>query len=410
MTNLVTTLTGALQSQLVGGGLILMVTGAVMALLRQLPGKIMVFVRRQIIVEVDILDREDAFHWVNRWLDAQPYASKARSVSVSLNYDGDEAQVLFTPAPGTHRVRYKGKWFLINRSRDKPSNGGQVVESFTIKAFGRSPAPLRQLVLDAKDFVQKKDSAVSIYVSRKDYWSKAGTFTTRSLASVILPAGIAEDVAQDMREFLSSKKWYTERGIPWRRGYLFHGQPGTGKTSLIAALAGEIGFDIYVLNLSSKGLTDEGLLELLLQVPRKAVVLLEDVDAIVNGREITVREGDNASSVTFTGLLNALDGVASRPGQIVFMTTNHPEKLDPALVRPGRIDKQVEFKHATWQQVYDFFLHFYQSDDVALAGRFADSTTADRRPSMAEIQQHLLLHKHDPAAAVDSVLTSTNKR
>lgn len=166
-----------------------------------------------------------------------------------------------------------------------------------------------------------------------------------------------------------------------------------------------MGFNLYVLNLASKGLSDEGLVQLLLNVPRGAAVLLEDIDAAVNGREMTGSEKTDGSSVTFTGLLNAIDGVASRPGLILFMTTNHREKLDPALIRPGRIDKQITFAAATHRQVRDFFVHFYKGMGVAaLAEEFAAKVTADRAPSMAEIQQLLLIHKHDPQAAVDSVL------
>lgn len=216
--SLVTTLTAAMKSQLVGGGLILMISGAVMALLRQTPGKIMALVKHQVQVQVDVLDRDTAFGWLNQWLDAHPYTKKARSVTVSTAYQEDELKVLFAPAPGTHRIKHNGRVFWITRNRTQPGDkGGQISESFTIRSFGRSPSPLRQLMLDAKNLAQKADNTIAIYVSHKDYWTRASTVVARPLTSVMLPEGVAGGVATDIREFMASRGWYAERGIPWRR-------------------------------------------------------------------------------------------------------------------------------------------------------------------------------------------------
>lgn len=171
----------------------------------------------------------------------------------------------------------------------------------------------------------------------------------------------------------------SEPGIPYRRGYLLHGPPGSGKTSFIQALAGHLGYDICLLNLSERGLADDKLNHLLSNAPERSVILMEDVDAAFNKRIQSSEDGSVAntnlrmllfmlslyryqSSVTFSGFLNALDGVASGEERLVFLTTNHPERLDPALVRPGRVDLSVLVDDATPAQARELFIRFYASE------------------------------------------------
>ena len=140
-----------------------------------------------------------------------------------------------------------------------------------------------------------------------------------------------------------------DRGIPYRRGYLLHGPPGGGKTSFITALAGELGYDICVLNLGEAGLTDDRLAHGLSNLPPRSIALLEDIDAAFTQREAS-DHSQSRSYVTFSGLLNALDGVSAGEERVTFMTTNHLTRLDPALVRPGRADVLQEIGDATSSQ------------------------------------------------------------
>lgn len=149
-----------------------------------------------------------------------------------------------------------------------------------------------------------------------------------------------------------------DKGIPYRRGYLLHGAPGSGKTSFIQALAGAVGYNICLLNLAERGLTDDKLNHLLGLVPDRSFILLEDVDSAFNRRVQTSEDGFKGA-VTFSGLLNALDGVASTEERIIFMTTNHYERLDPALIRPGRVDLAEMLDDAVGEQAERLFIKFY---------------------------------------------------
>jgi chaperone BCS1 len=155
-----------------------------------------------------------------------------------------------------------------------------------------------------------------------------------------------------------------QRGIPYRRGYLLYGLPGTGKTSFISALAGHFGYSICMLSLSERTLDDDRLNYLLNNAPPNCFMLLEDVDAAFVSRDLfdnsQHRAYEGMTRVTFSGLLNAIDGVTSTEERLLFMTTNHIDRLDPALIRPGRVDVKQYFgncNEAMLEKVSIFF-HF----------------------------------------------------
>ncbi|KAJ2705067.1 Complex III assembly protein translocase and chaperone, partial [Coemansia spiralis] len=197
--------------------------------------------------------------------------------------------------------------------------------------------------------------------------------------------------------------WYDDRGIPYRRGYLLHGPPGSGKTSFIQALAGELGYNICILNLSERGLTDDRLGHLLTVAPERSLLLLEDIDAAFGrARQLSEHAAYQQSMVTFSGLLNALDGVASSDERIIFMTTNHIERLDPALIRPGRVDVKVLLDNATPHQIRRMFVRFYGDGSGVQADEFA-AALGGHTVSTAQLQGHFVVHKKDAQSAVDNV-------
>ncbi|MGD0053595.1 MAG: AAA family ATPase [Vulcanimicrobiaceae bacterium] len=217
---------------------------------------------------------------------------------------------------------------------------------------------------------------------------------------MILADDAARNALADLQGFLADRTWYVERGLPYRRGYLLHGPPGGGKSSLTFALASELGMDLYVLNLAAPMLDDTLLALLMRRIPARGILLIEDVDAAFTARE---KSDTAASHVTFSGLLNALDGVSSRDSQITVMSTNHIERLDPALIRPGRVDCRLFLGNAQREQARELFARFFPESDLAAA--FADRV-GDGAVSMAALQRHLVAHRSDPRAAVDEfVLT-----
>ena len=295
------------------------------------------------------------------------------------------------------------------------------------------------------------------YGGARPEWVDAGRRPARPVASVVLKGDAARAIVDDARAFLRLERWYAERGIPYRRGYLLHGAPGSGKTSLVRAVAGELRLPVYQLPLSGAGVDDEAFHRLLRGTARRSVVLLEDVDAGVSpdGCEWTVdgsintdgrhspkefvRKNPNArGGVTLRGLLGALDGVGAAEGRLLFMTCRDASALEPALIRPGRIDTRLAFEAPDKAQAKALFRHFYGLDDEkrrateeaeadeknapdeaegerdrsdekrAWAEAFAAAATDPRLASrdhpavssMAALQGLLMSHREDPRGAV----------
>lgn len=174
-------------------------------------------------------------------------------------------------------------------------------------------------------------------LTRWGSWEPMAEITGRPLNSVVLPTGQLDRIVGDLATFLAGRADYDRLGIPWHRGYLFRGVPGCGKTTVPRALAAHFNLDLWYMPLSDiPGDTD--ILRQIAQI-RSGILLLEDVDVFDAATSRT--EGDKR--VTMSGLLNALDGVATPPGLVTIMTSNHADQLDEALTRDGRVDLDEEF-------------------------------------------------------------------
>lgn len=291
--------------------------------------------------------------------------------------------IRYTPAPGTTYLRFRGHRIAFTRSEVINQPGEVRSEKIFLSCFGTNSRILKQLVHEAQvAFLEREGNRTSIYRSHRPQpgnsdhfeWEKCASRSRRPLSTVVLDEAEKQLVLHDMEEYLhpATKRWYSNRGIPYRRGYLFYGPPGTGKTSLCVAIAGALHLRIYVTSLNSNSMTEDGLATLFRDLPPRCIVLLEDVDSAgitVKRENIAETEQDaedrGKASVTkgisLSGLLNIIDGVASSEGQILIMTTNHVEKLDPALLRPGRVDLKVCFSHADESVAKGLFLAVFST-------------------------------------------------
>ena len=301
--------------------------------------------------------------------------------------------------------RKKGETLITGYSRQPLK-----MEHLNLSCWGTDNSTIMQLIEDAVAASAEKESkGVAIYISASGWLSGfelACVREPRASESVILDAKYAETILDDARKFLSRSSWYHDKGIPYRRGYLLHGPPGCGKTSFALVLASELKLNICILNLSGQEMDDNAIAETLRNAPSKAIILLEDIDSVFVQRSSS--ESDKSSSISFSGLLNAIDGVAAQEGRIFLMTTNHLERLDPALIRPGRCDMKVEVKKASKHQLEKMFLRFFPND-MENATLFRGKLPADEF-SMAEIQGHMLEYAHSADACVENCTKLLNRK
>jgi len=556
----------------IAGGLILAATKGGKYLFDQLEAAFRYLFLSSVYIEED----DDLFDMVMTWLDARESTSRHRNLRAKTprgsQLDDDDDNTTSTspsealssstglfdykkwsartppryePYYGRHLLWHANQPFLLKRSR-RPANQSMTLsypgahsseDTLQLDCLGRSPRPIKALLRDIKaaSLARKRHSTTIRHPTPRERarwggaWSKTASRPSRPLSTVILAADQKAAIVKDMNEFLhpASAGWYARRGIPYRRGYLFHGPPGTGKTSLSFALAGLFGLDVFAVSLQEPALTEGDLMLLFNGLPRRCVVLLEDVDAAglilregrgdegsggkkgmgkVNGKgkgegkkgkdekkggvegckkgeekdqgktkpaaESTSAEsytladlarelrslpaatggatstnanisttpqragtgrgrararggaGPNnrlsanaptnitgghpnkepGAGISLSGLLNAIDGVASHEGRVLIMTTNHPEQLDAALVRPGRVDRKVGFRLAMRDEVRELFVRMYRVSDEE--GGAAASASASASASSSKLHSSPKSKKANRSAAVDDAVKS----
>lgn len=295
-------------------------------------------------------------------------------------------------------------------------------ESLSLTLWGTTdPSILQRFMETALQtmLVESVQGLLNVYVKHpwfNSVWIKATSKERRRQDTLVLDENLAEYVLEDMRSFFTTKtaEWYHNAGIPYRRGYLLHGPPGCGKTSFAQVLAGELGLEICLINLSNMELQDDGLAELLRCAPPKSMLLLEDVDAVFVDREGV---GKGRSGVSFSGLLNALDGSAAQEGCVIVLTTNHKDRLDEALIRPGRCDVHVHIQKATQEQAKRMFCRFFAKtlriDGCDDKGRVNCSLNSNNSDTPAHEDSHQLttgvrvLYKQGSGSPLESIKSNT---
>ncbi|KAF9475855.1 mitochondrial chaperone BCS1 [Pholiota conissans] len=378
--------------------------------------------RRRMLVTLEINNKDKAYEWFLSWMSHQTrlQAQKSRvlgpftrshqlsvETTVEQRKNGSSSALFkLVAGPGVHYIQYNGAWMQVKRERETRSMqlmSGTPWETVTLTTLSRDRKLFPTLLGEARDLAMRgQEGKLVIHTAWGIEWRPFGQpRLKRPLQSVVLAPGLAENIEHDIKSFLERRQWYADRGIPYRRGYLLHGPPGSGKTSFIQALAGSLSYDICVLNLSERGLADDKLFHLLSNAPERSFILIEDIDAAFNKRVQTSEDGYQ-SSVTFSGFLNALDGVASGEERLIFMTTNHVKKLDPALIRPGRVDLIERIDDASPEQASILFNRFYGgngSQEVKVKG-LSETMAAivqeemdnGRRVSMAALQGFFIRH------------------
>ncbi|CAK8562211.1 unnamed protein product [Lathyrus sativus] len=190
----------------------------------------------------------------------------------------------------------------------------------------------------------------NLYGNLNDVWLGTTLDHPSTFDRLALDRDLREFIKGDLEKFLRRKEYYRKVGKVWKRGYLLYGPPGTGKSSLIAAMANYLHFDIYDLELTEVYSNYE-LRTLLIAMPNRSIVVVDDIDCTFEFQDRNSQSGGSCRNtgrsrdlqVRLYGLLNFIDGLWSTCGdeRIIVFTTNHKEKLDPALLRPGRLDVHI---------------------------------------------------------------------
>lgn len=275
-----------------------------------------------------------------------------------------------------------------------------------LSTFGFSRRPIEKLLDRAWSLYndQARVTSVNIWKAhRYNGWRWFASKDIRPMSTIDFDPRQKAELIADIEGFLTPgrQESYRRRGIPYRRGYLFHGPPGTGKSSLSFAIAGHLNVPVNICALSGSNMSDEYFAELMQSIRKPSVLLLEDIDSAGIDRE---DEYSSSSGVTLSGVLNALDGIAALDGCVVIMTTNTPDALDPALIRPGRIDVKVAFHNADRAVARTCFVRMLEPEPGShleqVANHFADAVP-EFVFSPAELQGYLIRYINDASTVVN---------
>lgn len=338
------------------------------------------FRSRHFAYTVSVSEDDPLYSEVHAWLMSIMPTEKHRSLLVSsadrswdddlVSLDDDESERRPRPA--------------LSVKFDDSANRKVVVDGFNItvwlsnpdqvgsssnQSYGREPKKIKlqaysyegqQAVIKELNRINDRHAKVRKpslkMVSSWGGWQTRSDLPARTLESVFMPAVQKDRIIADVQSFLDSEDRYNKLSIPWHRGYMFHGPPGTGKTSIVKAVGNHFGLDIWYVGLADLS-SEANLLDLLSKVGPRSILLLEDIDTVKISQEQD--QEDTKAKITSGSLLNALDGVSTPHGLITMMTTNRFETLNKALIRAGRMDCIEKLDWPTMSTLDDMFVHFY---------------------------------------------------
>lgn len=352
--------------------------GGIIVSLKRSPSYVFSWLKYHFTTTLIIRNTSPAYNDVIVWLSNLDVGKNSRKLSIVLDDDCDGYKVSL--GYGTFFFMHQGRFFVVERSFDKETKitSRDIPEMLTITAVTRDNTLLANVIKKAS---HRPVDGINIY-SWTGWWRKIDMRPVRPMDTVILPIGQRERIISDIAWYMDSADWYRDRSIPWRRGYLFYGPPGTGKTSLAFAIASHFRKPLYLLSLSAIN-DDAALFDAITSIPSGAIILMEDVDAV---KTTAVRSDESSESdgVTLSGLLNTIDGVAAPEGRLLIMTTNHRDRLDPALIRPGRADVHELIGPLDDEEIQSMGHKFYGNEYV---------TDLKGPLPAAEVQRYLISNK-----------------
>ncbi|XP_051215649.1 AAA-ATPase At3g50940 [Lolium perenne] len=285
-------------------------------------------------------------------------------------------------------------------------------------------------VMSTAEQLQRQDRSLKIFLNEGG-WNGINHHHPATFDTLAMDLSLKQAIIDDIDRFLKRKEYYLRIGKAWKRGYLLYGPPGTGKSSLVAAMANYLRFNLYDLDLS-KVYDNSNLHRLLMDMPNKSILVIEDIDCCFDAKSREKRktpkppaDGDNNSiaadddndddemhdmgayrqhNITLSGLLNFIDGLWSTSGEerIIIFTTNYKDRLDPALLRPGRMDMHIHMGYCGWEAFQTLAHNYFDVDDHALFPEIqALLTKVEATP--AEVSE-MLLRSEDVETAMPGLV------
>ena len=407
----------AKQNPILGGAISLWGLGVLSWLARYAPATIKSVFVKQFTVNMAIESADDmSLYMFIDWFEKQKYCKKVRTLRLQdrnnttpkiIYIEDDEDDEDTKDAPilsagyGKHYFWIGCRPFMMERHRrDENNQSWQTKETITIYTVGRSQESLRRLVKTVID-ANKKESFTKVY-EWSNSWDYQFEQESRSVDTIFLGSKKKSLILGTIDKFLASEKYYLMHGIPYHLGIMLCGISGSGKTSMVRAICTYLKRNLYMVDISSIG--GKEICKAFARVPKNGIILIEDMDSYEESGKKKETSGNGQptemtmkiSPINTSNLSNALDGASSTNGRIVVMTTNHMDKIDPILLRPGRADLCVEFGYMEQDAVREMIQSLY-GHAVPDGTLFRDDIVA------ADLQNMILVHRDDPEYVMSKI-------
>lgn len=334
-------------------------------LFRHIPYKIGEIMKRQFTTTLSIASQNSSFHNALKAIEKEIDGKNYRTIKISNGRWGSSSTQKGIGS-GAHIIRYKKKFIAIERIKEATDTEYDK-EILRITKIGRSHKFFDEFIADiGKSKIY--NGSIPLY-SFDGGWCYAKLQDERSMDTIMIPKFDKELLINRIEDFRESEKWYVENGIPYQLGILLYGPPGTGKTSLIKAIASYLKYPIYYLPANMLSKIESATSEL----PNNVLFVVEDIDSsfAVKKRTSVEKSKDDSefaedmmAGIGLSEILNSLDGMFSSKGRIFITTTNHIKNIDPAIIRPGRIDMKLEIGYVSNETFSMFFNKFYSDSKI----------------------------------------------
>lgn len=375
-------------------------TGVIMSL-KGIPASVLKRIKKVITYKVVIYQTDDLYYYMTEWLN-ENHKRKVRNVEALTKFDyesfGSSSHNSHTENKKVNEVPVDDYFFFWSKFRlikmsygkEKFENASSLksafLKNYTISGIFASKI-IRSIINGINDEYIKKLKTPYTYQSEQNYFNRISPVKGKKISDVILKSEIKKKIISDIEGWLNSREDYKSRGIPYKRGHCYYGPPGTGKTTIVKSISNEFGLNVYNINL--KKVDDDGLISLIRDIEFGSILLFEDIDSIYNGRKRVSEKG-----CSFTGFLNALDGIVEIDGILVIITTNHIEKMDPALLRAGRMDLKIEIGYSGKSEITEYLSVFYKENIEGLHDGFLP---------MVDVQNICMENKNTPEKSIELI-------
>ena len=330
--------------------------------LKDMPFKVWRLFVKMITVKLELTSDQAEFVSFRLWLqrfnqkNLRSYALYSEIAEKNV-YPFSQSENVFYLQPGTggHLLWYKHRPIYIYKSISMQNTQG-VIENIRLTTIGIRSTFINSIVQEVVN-ISNRTEKLKIFNTDGSYWDTS--YKDKKCTEYFVYSR-KNELIETVRSFYEKQDWYRDRGLAHKMGILLYGKPGTGKSTLISVIASELNLAVYYLNLSDQTVVRD-LISLVSKIGPNSIILIEDIDCM-NLTKDRRKESDATNSEHLSTLLNVLDGVNSSNGVIYFLTTNYIDRIDKALIRPGRIHLQIEMKNFGYDQIKEMFNLFYDPD------------------------------------------------